>query len=333
MDYLVVGWLGIIAFCVLMYVVLDGFTLGTGIILPFIRSPQERNLLYSAILPTWDGNQTWLVLAGASLYGAFPLAFSILLPALYFPIFIMIGALLLRGVVFEFRLKAKGAAIAQWDRLFILGSIVVTFMQGMIVGTLVIGFTSSIEPQVIPHSNWFTPFSVFTGVSLIFGYALLGATRMIIKTENALQHQLYLIARCALFFVWVTLIIISLWTPFVDQYTRIKWFHSGNLALLALLPVITTLAFIYCLFGLISKKELLPYWSAIVVFCCTYLGFGYSIWPYMVPHTVTIWQAAANQSSLSFVMVGACIMLPVLLIYTGYAYYIFRGKVNDVIQY
>lgn len=333
MDYLVIGWAGIIAFCVLMYVLLDGFTLGTGIILPFIRDEDKRNVLYSAILPTWDGNQTWLVLAGASLYGAFPLAFSIILPTLYFPLFIMIGALLLRGVVFEFRLKAKGLTIAKWDCLFILASILVTFIQGMIVGTLVIGFPNSVKYMIIPNYHWLNGFSLFTGISLVFGYALLGATRMIIKTEGTLQHRLYIIARCALFLVWVALIAVSLWTPFVDEYTRIKWFYSGHLLSLALLPIITTGAFLFCLFGLLSKKEFLPYWTAILIFCCAYFSFGYSIWPYMVPHMVTIWQAAANRSSLSFVMVGACIMLPVLLFYTGYAYHIFRGKVKDVIKY
>lgn len=333
MDYLIVGWLGIIGFSVLMYVLLDGFTLGTGIILPFIIDKHQRSLLYSAILPTWDGNQTWLVLAGASLYGAFPLAFSIILPTLYVPIFIMLAALLLRGVVFEFRLKSKGSTADKWDYLFMFSSIFATFLQGIIVGTFVTGFDGSINHKLIAGYHWLTPFSLFTGMSLVFGYGLLGATRMIIKTENTLQQRLYIIARCALFFVWITLLIISLWTPFVDTYTQQRWFDSHHLAKLALLPAVTTLALITCVLSLFSKKESLPYWSAIVVFSCTYFGFGYSIWPYIVPHAVTVWQAASAHSSLLFMIVGACIMLPVLLYYTWYSYHIFRGKVTDVLEY
>jgi cytochrome d ubiquinol oxidase subunit II len=187
--------------------------------------------------------------------------------------------------------------------------------------------------MIIPTDNWFNLFSVFSGASLVFGYALLGATRMIIKTEAVLQERLYIIARCALFCVWICLVVISLWTPFIDDFTKQKWFYSGHLALLAILPTITTLAFISCVLSLFSKKEHLPYWSAIVVFACTYCGFGYSIWPYIVPHSVTVWQAASAHSSLAFMMVGACIMIPVLLYYTWYSYHIFRGKVKDVLEY
>ncbi len=333
MDFLVVAWVGIIAFSVLMYVLLDGFTLGTGIILPFVGSRQERSILFSAILPTWDGNQTWLVLSGASLYGAFPLAFSMLLPTLYSPLFIMLAALLFRGVVLEFRLKAHGAAIDRWDSLFVLASIIVTIMQGLIVGTLVTGFSGSIQHMIIPAHNWLTPFSAFTGLSLVFGYGLLGATRMIIKTDGALQHRLYFIASCALFCVWVALLGISLWTPFVDAYATEKWFYSNNIKRLAILPTITTLSFIVCAYTLFIKKENLPYWSAVIIFCCTYFGFGYTIWPYIVPHVVTIWQAASHHSSLLFMAIGACIMLPVLLFYTWYSYRIFGGKVKNAIEY
>ena len=269
MDYLAALWISIIAFCILMYVLLDGFTLGMGIILPFIKDRQQRHLLFSAVLPTWDGNQTWLVLSGASLYGAFPLAFSMILPTLYFPLFIMLIALLFRGVVFEFRLKSKGKETDTWDRLFVFACIVATFMQGLVIGTFVNGFIGSVKDMIIPAYNWLTPFSVFTGISLVFGYALLGATRMIIKMEHDLQNRLYLIAKIALFCVWIALLIISLWTPFIDEFTKQKWFHSGHTLLLAILPFITTLSFAACAFGLFFKKEHVPYWAAVVIFCCT----------------------------------------------------------------
>ena len=333
MDYLAALWISIIAFCILMYVLLDGFTLGMGIILPFIKDRQQRHLLFSAVLPTWDGNQTWLVLSGASLYGAFPLAFSMILPTLYFPLFIMLIALLFRGVVFEFRLKSKGKETDTWDRLFVFACIVATFMQGLVIGTFVNGFIGSVKDMIIPAYNWLTPFSVFTGISLVFGYALLGATRMIIKMEHDLQNRLYLIAKIALFCVWIALLIISLWTPFIDEFTKQKWFHSGHTLLLAILPFITTLSFAACAFGLFFKKEHVPYWAAVVIFCCTSFGFGYSMWPYIVPHIVTVWQAASSHESLTFMTIGACIMLPVLLFYTWYSYHIFRGKVIDALEY
>ena len=333
MDYLAAAWISIIAFCILMYVLLDGFTLGMGIILPFIKDRQQRHLLFSAVLPTWDGNQTWLVLSGASLYGAFPLAFSMILPTLYFPLFIMLIALLFRGVVFEFRLKSKGKETDTWDRLFIFSCIVVTFMQGLVIVTFVSGFVGSVKDMIIPAYNWLTPFSVFTGISLVFGYALLGATRMIIKMEHDLQNRLYLIAKIALFCVWISLLIISLWTPFIDDFTKQKWFHSGHTLILAILPFITTLSFIACALGLFFKKEHVPYWTAVIIFCCTSFGFGYSMWPYIIPHIVTVWQAASSHSSLVFMTIGASIMLPVLLFYTWYSYHIFRGKVTDALEY
>lgn len=333
MNYLAAGWISIIAFCLLMYILLDGFTLGTGIILPFLGDKRHRNIVFSAILPTWDGNQTWLVLAGASLYGAFPLAFSMILPTIYFPLFIMLIALLFRGVVLEFRLKTHGRETDKWDMCFVAACIVATFMQGLIVGTFVKGFSGSIEHMIIPSYNWLTPFSLFTGAGLVLGYALLGATRMIIKTEHVLQQRLYLIAKIALLCVWVALLILSLWTPFVDSYTTAKWFHSGHTAVLAILPFITTVSFIVCALALVAKREHIPYWTSVIIFCCTAVGFAYSMWPYLIPHVVTVWQAASSHGSLVFMTVGACIMLPVLLFYTGYSYYIFRGKVTDVLEY
>lgn len=333
MDYLAGVWISIIAFCILMYVLLDGFTLGMGIILPFIKDRKQRNLLFSAVLPTWDGNQTWLVLSGASLYGAFPLAFSLIIPTLYFPLFIMILALLFRGVVFEFRLKSKDKEIDKWDTLFVFSCIIATFMQGLVIGTFVNGFVGSVTNMIIPAYNWLTPFSVFTGLSLVFGYALLGSTRMIIKMEHDLQNRLYFIAKISLFFVWLSLLIISLWTPFIDEFTKKKWFHSGHTLSLAILPLITTLSFLFCALSLFLKKENLPYWTSVVIFCCTSFGLGYSMWPYIVPHILTVWQAASSHESLFFMTIGASIMLPLLLFYTWYSYYIFKGKVKDVLEY
>jgi cytochrome bd ubiquinol oxidase subunit II len=333
MDFLVVGWVSIIAFCIIMYVILDGFTLGTGLIMPFIQDEKERSVLFSALLPTWDGNQTWLVLGTASLYGAFPLAFSFILPTLYLPLMVMLMALLFRGIVFEFRLKAHGKVIRRWDRLFIIGSYVATFIQGVVLGSFVRGFTGTIVNHSIPAYHWLSPFSLFTGFGLLFGYSLLGSTRMLLKTEGTLQDKLFTLAKILLICVGVLMLVATLWTPFLDPHIKQKWFASGNTGTLIILPLVTIAAWFWALIALSNKKESAPYWLTIGIFICGYAGFGYSLWPYIVPHVYTIWQAAADRHSLGFIMVGACIMIPVLLVYTWFSYRIFRGKVKDVIHY
>lgn len=327
------AWMLIIGFCIIMYVILDGFTLGTGLIMPFIAKVEHRHILFSAILPTWDGNQTWLVLFGASLYGAFPLAFSIILPTLYLPLMLMIISLLFRGIVFEFRLKAHKEDIKKWDKLFILGCYVATSMQGLVVGTFVQGFIGHLESNIIPTHAWLTPFTIMTGISLIFGYMLLGATRMLIKTEGDLQHQLKYIAMIALVFVAVFMLVVSLWSPFVDPHIKQKWLYGGNNLRLAWLPVIAALSFSYCFYALWNNHEKSPYWLSVIMFLCAYIGFGYTSWPYIVPYQVTLYEAAAQVNSLKFMFVGACIMIPVLLIYTWYSYHIFKGKVKSVLHY
>lgn len=333
MDFLVVGWIGIIAFCIIMYVILDGFTLGTGLIMPFIRDEKERSVLFSALLPTWDGNQTWLVLGAASLYGAFPLAFSFILPTLYLPLMVMLMALLFRGIVFEFRLKAHGKIIRRWDRLFSIGAYVATFIQGIVLGSFVRGFTGSIVDHSIPAFQWVSPFSIFTGFALLFGYSLLGSTRMLLKTEGRLQSKLFTLAKTFWVCVGILMLIVTLWTPFLDLHIKQKWFASDNTSKLIILPLVTMAAWLWGLIALNHKKESSPYWLAVAIFLCGYAGFAYSLWPYVVPHVYTIWQAASDRHSLGFIMVGACIMIPVLLFYTWCSYRIFRGKVKDVIHY
>ena len=333
MDFLVLGWAGIIAFCVIMYVILDGFTLGTGLMLPFIKDQHERSLMFSAILPTWDGNQTWLVLSGAALYGTFPSAFSTILPTLYLPLTLMVVSLLFRGVCFEFRLKAQAHIINRWDGLFFFGSLFATFIQGIVLGTFVSGFSGTMEGTTIPAYNWLTPFSLFTGIALVSGYLLLGSTRMVMKTEGDLQKRVNMIARTALILVALFMLIVSLWTPFTNPIIKMKWFGAANSGVMVAFPIICLIAFISCMIALVKNNDRLPFYAAIVIFICSYLGFAYSVYPYIVPYQLTIWKAAADHHSLAFTMFGAIIMLPVLLIYTGYSYKKFSGKVKDVIQY
>jgi cytochrome d ubiquinol oxidase subunit II len=320
---LVLAWLAIIGFCIIMYLILDGFTLGTGMLLIFLN-PEERSLATSVILPTWDGNQTWLVLGMASLYGAFPLAFSILLPILYLPLLIMVVALLLRGVVFEFRMKSdKGQAT--WDKIFSGAALAVTLVQGYILGTFVQGFNTDGTPSI-----WF---DFMTAFALVIGYCLLGATRLILKTEHSIQAKMFIIAKKLMWLLIILIGVVSLWTPFVYPLLKNRWFNRELMPYLAILPLTTLIIFIALLYNLKKKNDRLPYWLTVAFFLCPYIGFLLSVFPYIVPYHITIWQAAAPANSLSFILVGACIMLPVLLAYTFYSYRIFRGKINEIVHY
>jgi len=322
-------FVGIIGFIIIMYVILDGFTLGTGMLLPFMEK-NERDIAMSVILPTWDGNQTWLVLGGATLYGSFPLAFSYLLPALYFPLLIMVISLLFRGVVFEFRLKSDHPA---WDTIFSMASYLVTIIQGFMLASFVQGFTITNDTTLIAHTAEITPFTVVTAISLIFGYSLLGSTRLILKSEGSLQEKMYDIAKYCSYIVAVAMVLVSLLTMFVHPEVKKVWFNKTLWPYLVILPIITGILFITFWVSLKNKKEYRPYWLSVFIFLCPYAGFVLSTFPYIVPYHITLWQAAAPTNSLTFLSVAMVIMLPVLLFYTGYSYHIFRGKVKDVLHY
>jgi len=323
-------WAGIIAFAILMYVLLDGFTLGTGILMPWMN-PEQRDQAYSMILPNWDGNQTWLVLGGASLYGAFPDAFGTLLPLLYLPLLVMVVALLFRGVAFEFRLKSKGGK-AKWDLCFIVGSLIATFVQGMVLGAFIEGFDYPAAGE-LPALSWLSWYSVFTGIALVFGYALLGATRLILKTEGNITVTMRRIAKMLALIIIVFALLVSLWTPFINPNIFIRWFRPDRLWLLILMPSVMILAWLFLVRSLYKGWERAPFWCSILIFCCCYAGFAIGIWPNIVPHHMSIWAAASPTVSLLFMLVGAGIMIPVLLLYTGYSYKIFGGKIREIIHY
>lgn len=326
MDYaLPLIWLMIIGFCILMYVVLDGFTLGTGMLLPFLND-QERDIAISVLLPTWDGNQTWLVLGLASLYGAFPLAFSTLLPILYLPLLLMAITLLFRGVIFEFRLKSRRGK-SRWDIIFAAASLLTTLLQGLILGDFVTGFNLD-TPYPI-----FSAFTLLTAVSLVLGYCLLGSTRLILKTSGLLQKKMRYIAKLLAYALMLAIFIISIWTPYVYPLVMSRWFNLHYMGVLAILPFVTVVCFLGLLWSLRHQKERLPYWLSVILFLCPYAGFIISIFPYLVPYHINLWQAASPTSTLIFLLVGTVIMLPTLLVYTWYAYRIFRGKVNETIHY
>lgn len=324
-------WYIIIGFAVMMYVILDGYSQGIGILLPFAHSQHERCMMMSVILPTWDGNQTWLVFGTAALYGAFPLAFSTLMPILYLPIMTMVIAILFRGVAFEYRMKSKDHAHL-WDYVIAISSFIVAFMQGNILGAFVEGFNH--QELLKDALAWHTNFAYLTGLGVVFGYALLGSTRLILKLEGRIQNHMYKIAKKCLILVAISMAAVSIWTPFVDPALIQFWFKIDNLLFLAPLPFFTACIFGWCWYELnIKRHDQYPYFLSYLMFIGGYIGLGISTFPYLVPRTITLWDAASPTHSLLFVSVGAVIILPMLLVYTTYAYIVFKGKVKDVIKY
>lgn len=319
---------GILAFIIIMYVILDGFDLGIGILFPFTHSEKERDQMMNSVAPVWDGNETWLVFGGAMLYGAFPQVYGLLLPILYMPIMLMLIALIFRGVSFEFRFKADRTK-PLWNWIFALSSIAATFFQGVVLGCFVQGFQIDEAAMTINNPDWLTPFSLLTGVALICGYALLGATWMIIKCENRLQQKMVHYAKGLLVLLSFFLVFVSIWTPLHNTEIFYRWYSFPDVLYLAPLPLITALM-IYLTWNSLGKgHEQKPFIFSIIIFLCSYAGIAISVYPYLIPHQVTIWEAAAPDSTLRFILVGVAIMLPILFVYTLYAYHVFRGKTQD----
>ena len=315
----------LLAFIIIMYVILDGFDLGIGILFLFSDNERERDLMMNSIAPVWDGNETWLVFGGAMLYGAFPVVYGVLLPILYMPIMLMLIALIFRGVSFEFRFKADQSK-PLWNWSFAISSIAAAFFQGVILGTFVHGFAIDEASMVISNSDWLTPFSLVTGLAVICGYALLGATWMIIKSEARLQQKMVHLAKGFLVLVSIFLVFVSIWTPLHSTEIFHRWYSFPDVFLLMPLPAITAMMIFLTWKNLANGNELKPFIYSIIIFLCSYVGIGISVYPYLIPHEVTIWEAAAPDSTLVFILVGVIIMLPVLLGYTLYAYHVFRGK-------
>ena len=315
----------LVGFVIMAYVLLDGFDLGVGILFPWTKSKDHRDIMMNSIAPVWDGNQTWLVLGGALLYGCFPLAFSTLMPIFYVPILTMSLALVFRGVAFEFRFKADKAKVL-WSFVFGISSTIAAFSQGVILGTFVHGMAS---PGGIPVNGWFTPFSLFAGLGVITGYSLLGSTWLVIKTSGELQQTM---ARTSKHLLWAYLfmmIVVSIWTPLAGDYFFHKWISFPRLFYLSPLPILAFSCIIIAYRSLLTRKhEALPFLCVTMVFLLAFAGFLYSVWPFLVPHHYTIPQAASDASGLRFVLIGALVLIPVLGAYSAYGYYVFRGKVG-----
>jgi cytochrome d ubiquinol oxidase subunit II len=320
-------WAGLIAFAVLAYIVLDGFDLGIGILFPWGRTEEHRDQMMNTVAPVWDGNETWLVLGGGGLFAVFPLAYAVIMPALYAPIIIMLLALVFRGVAFEFRWKSHARKYL-WDWAFAGGSTVATFAQGVALGALVQGIPVANRAYAGGWWDWLTPFSLLTGFALVVGYALLGATWLILKTDGDVQR----LARKAAFGLALVLLgligLVSLLTPFLNAHFMQKWFAWPAMAFVAPVPLLV-LVCAYALFkGLADSSSLMPFLAAQGLFALSYIGLLISFFPYIVPSSLTLWQAAAPHNSLRFLLVGAVVLIPIILAYTAYAYWVFRGKVQ-----
>jgi len=319
-------WAGIIAFGVFMYVLMDGFDLGVGILFRAAPSDRDRDAMMNSVAPVWDGNETWLVLGGASLFAAFPLAYAVLLPALYLPILAMLIALIFRGVAFEFRFKAETSRYL-WNWSFNLGSMLAAFSQGVILGAFIQGFVVENRQYAGGPFEWLTPFTIATGLGLVAGYGLLGATWLIMKTEGPLQAWARRMARRLLAAVIVFIALVSVWTPFFDAEIARRWFSWPNIAYLSPVPVLTALAAIGLWRAVERGAEVVPFLLAMALFLLSYGGLAISLWPNVIPPDISIWQAASPPETQVFLLVGVAFLVPAILGYTAYSYWVFRGKV------
>lgn len=321
-------WFAIIVFAILMYIVMDGFDLGIGLLFPFNKDAVERDMMVNTVAPVWDGNETWLILGGAGLYGAFPLAYSVIADALTIPLTVMLIGLIFRGVAFEFRFKATESHRPFWDKAFIGGSILATFSQGVSVGAIINGFPVSDRTFAGGPLDWLAPFPLFCGVGLVVAYALLGCTWLIMKTEHDLHRKMSALATPLVIALLVIVGIISLWTPFSHQAIAQRWFSLPNLFWFLPVPVLV----LVCAWGIVRgiKREAhySPFLLTLLLIFLGFSGLGISVWPYIIPPSITIWQAASPAISQAFMLVGGLLIIPVILMYTFWSYYVFRGKVK-----
>jgi cytochrome d ubiquinol oxidase subunit II len=325
-------WAGIIAFAVLAYVVLDGFDLGIGILFPLFPEAADRDQMTNSVAPVWDGNETWLVLGGGGLMAVFPLAYATVLPALYVPIILMLLGLIFRGVAFEFRFRTRRWRPV-WDWGFALGSITAGFMQGIALGALVQGIRIADRQYAGGWWDWLTPFSLLTGVALVIGYSLLGACWLNLKTIGPLQAKARRLAGIAAVATFVLIGVVSLWTPFLNSIYFTRWLQWPTAIFSGLVPLLLAGCAFGLWQGLSTGRHLQPFLAALGVFVLGFAGIGISFYPYIVPGALTIRDAAAPDSSLGFLLVGAIVLVPIILAYTGYAYWVFRGKLDPAEGY
>ncbi len=321
-------WAGIIIFGIMMYVVMDGFDLGIGILFPLVPGARDRDVMMNTVAPVWDGNETWLVLGGAGLFGAFPLAYAVVLDALALPLTVMLIGLIFRGVAFEFRFKVARDRQHVWDRAFIGGSIAATFCQGVVLGAFLDGLPVVDRTYAGEPLAWLNPFSIFCGLALIVAYALLGCTWLIMKTEGALLEQMRKIAQPLILVVLGVIGLVSLWTPLAHPEVAARWFTLPNFFWLLPVPLLVLLCTYRLMCAVKNDTHYKPFLLTLALIFLGYMGLGISIWPNIIPPAISIWEAAAPSQSQAFMLVGAGIIIPIILGYTAWSYYVFRGKIT-----
>lgn len=322
-------WAVLIATAVFLYVCMDGFDLGVGILFPAVHDRAERDVMVNSVAPVWDGNETWLILGGGGLFAVFPLAYATIFPALYMPLIVMLLALVFRGVAFEtrFRVESERSRL-WWDRSFSRGSYVAAFCQGICLGALVQGIRVEGRAYAGGWWDWLTPFSVMTGLALVVGYGLLGACWLIWKTEGELQQRFRILARRLGLATLAFIAIVSLVMPFLQETFRARWFSWPTSLFAAPVPLLVLALAWRFLKALDRREEIAPFVCALGLFLLSYAGLIISIWPMIVPPSITIWEAATAPASQMFLLIGTLFLLPLILGYTGYVYWLFRGKVT-----
>ncbi len=327
-------WAGLLAFAVLAYVVLDGFDLGVGILFAAERGKEDRDTMVNSIAPMWDGNETWLVLGGGGLFGVFPLAYSIIMPALYPVILGMLFGLIFRGVAFELRFRAHTPMGQKlWDFSFFGGSTLAALCQGLALGGLLQGIHVVDGQYAGGWFDWLTPFTLLCGVAVVVGYTWLGACWLVWRTEGSLQRRA---RRQAVALAWAMLALIvavSLWTPFLNPTFMQRWFGWPGILLTSPVPALVALLAFFFRLGIKREHHGTPLLCALGIFVLCFAGLGVSFYPLMVPPDITIWQAAAPRASQLFVLVGASVLIPLILCYSAFSYWVFRGKVQAGASY
>jgi cytochrome d ubiquinol oxidase subunit II len=320
-------WAFIIAFAVFVYVVMDGFDLGLGILFPLFPEKADRDVIMNSVAPVWDGNETWLVLGGGGMMAAFPLAYAVLMPALYTPMIAMLIGLVFRGVAFEFRARTLRKR-NRWDIAFAGGSLLAALAQGIALGAILQGVQVEGRHYAGGWWDWLTPFSLLTGAALVAGYALLGATWLVLKTEGKLRERAYHLSWFLLFAMLGAIGAVSIATPFLHFGYAQRWFAWPNVILTAPVPIAVAAVSALLLRSLANKQDHRPFFLSLALFALSYAGLGISMWPYIVPQSITIWQAASPENSQVFMLFGVAVLIPLILIYTAWAYWVFRGKVK-----
>lgn len=321
-------WALLIAFGMLMYVVLDGFDLGIGILFPLVPDAKERDVMMNTVAPVWDGNETWLVFGGATLFAAFPLAYAVILEALYLPLVLVLAGLIFRGVAFEFRFKASAKSRHWWDKAFAGGSLMATFFQGVAIGSYVAGIPVVDRQYAGGAFDWVSPFPLLCGVGLIITYALLGSTWLLLKTDGMLESKMRHYSRPLTYALLVVALLVALATAWLKPSVSALWFGGDHWVWTAVLVLAAILAVVQILRHLRKRHSYKPFVAVLLLILLAYVGLMLSIWPKIIPPSIDFWQAASPLTSQLFALMGVLLILPVILGYSAWGYYVFRGKVR-----